>query len=454
MTSIRICNKLKRMLRTKHAFFLFTEPSQMIPAEIIEIKRDGGILSDDQIEFFVQGFATEKIPDYQMSALAMAIFLKGMTTEETASLTNQMLNSGTRLAWPGIDDTVVDKHSTGGVGDKISIPLAPLLAVLGMSVPMLSGRGLGATGGTLDKLESIPGYRTDLSIDEIQSLTKSVGCVVTGASQELAPADRKLYALRDVTATVPSIPLITASIMSKKLAESPDALVLDVKFGSGAFMKTQEQATELARSLVNTGTAMSVKTTALLTDMNQPLGQMIGNSVEVLESIDTLKGAGPADVRQLTLQQAAELLVTTGLADDKSAALKAATHKLDDGSAYEKYVQMVKAQSGDANAKLNVAASSMLTADKDGYVSSVDTHAIGMSVIAMGGGRKQISDAVDHSVGMKILVKVGDAVTAGQPLVELFSHVPDAVSPQVRQAIRITDDPVPPLPLVVDRITA
>ena len=426
----------------------------MIPAEIIEAKRDGGILSDAQIEFFVQGFAQERIPDYQMSALAMAIFLNGMTTEETASLTNQMLNSGTKLAWPSINGTVVDKHSTGGVGDKISIPLAPLLAVLGMSVPMLSGRGLGATGGTLDKLESIPGYRTDLSLHEIHSLTQSVGCVITGASQELAPADRKLYALRDVTATVPSIPLITASIMSKKLAESPDALVLDVKFGSGAFMKTQQQATELARSLVNAGAAMSVKTTALLTDMNQPLGQMIGNSVGVLESIDILKGAGPADVRQLTLQQAAELLVMTGLAADKQSARKTATEKLDDGSAYEKYVQMVEAQAGDPSAKLHVAAASMLTANQAGYVTSVDTHAIGMSVIAMGGGRKQMSDAVDHSVGMKILVKVGDSVEVGQPLVELFSNTPEAVSSRILNAIQITDHVVPPLPLIVDRITS
>ncbi|MEP3480532.1 MAG: thymidine phosphorylase [Fuerstiella sp.] len=425
----------------------------MIPAEIIEAKRDGGILSDAQIEFFVQGFAEERIPDYQMSALAMAIFLKGMTTEETASLTHQMLNSGTRLAWPDFDGSIVDKHSTGGVGDKVSLPLAPLLAVLGMSVPMLSGRGLGATGGTLDKLESIPGYRTDLSLHEIQSLTKSVGCVITGASQELAPADRKLYALRDVTATVPSIPLITASIMSKKLAESPDALVLDVKFGSGAFMKTQQQATELARSLVNTGAAMSVKTTALLTDMNQPLGQMIGNSVEVLESIDTLKGVGPADVRQLTLQQAAELLVMTGLAADKPSALKTATEKLDDGSAYEKYAQMVEAQSGDPSAKLHVAAASLLSSGNAGYVTSVDTHAIGMSVIAMGGGRQQMTDAVDHSVGMKLLVKVGDSVEVGQPLVELFSNAPEAVSSQILNAIQITDQVTPPLPLIVDRIT-
>lgn len=425
----------------------------MIPAQIIEAKRDGRILSDSQIGFFVQGFATEQIPDYQMSALAMAIFLNGMTTEETASLTTQMLNSGTQLTWSGIDGAVVDKHSTGGVGDKISIPLAPLLAVLGMSVPMLSGRGLGPTGGTLDKLESIPGYRTDLSISEIQDLTESVGCVITGASKELAPADRKLYALRDVTATVPSIPLITASIMSKKLAESPDALVLDVKFGSGAFMKTQEQATVLAHSLVKTGTAMGVNTTALLTDMNQPLGQMIGNSVEVLESIDTLKGNGPTDVRQLTLHLAVELLIMTGMAADEKSALARAIEKLDDGSAYEKYVRMVEAQSGNPAAKMPVARASTLTANKGGYVAHMDTHSIGMSVIAMGGGRKQMSDVVDHSVGMKLMVKVGDRITSGQPLVELYCERPDVVSSQILRAIQIEDEPTSCLPLIVDRIS-
>ena len=234
----------------------------MIPAQVIAHKRDGGELSRDQIRFFVQGFAEGSIPDYQMSALAMAIFLNGMTTAETADLTEEMLESGTRLSWPDDGKVRVDKHSTGGVGDKISIPLAPLLACCGLQVPMLSGRGLGATGGTLDKLESIPGFRTNLSLEETERITQEVGCVITGASAELAPADRKLYALRDVTATVPSIPLITASIMSKKLAESLDALVLDVKFGSGAFMKTREQATALAHSLVDTGNRMGVKTSA------------------------------------------------------------------------------------------------------------------------------------------------------------------------------------------------
>ncbi|HQX54102.1 MAG TPA: thymidine phosphorylase, partial [Planctomycetaceae bacterium] len=274
----------------------------MLPASLIAAKRDRQELRDEEIAFFVQGFADGSIPDYQMAAMAMAIYLNGMTPRETATLTFAMLSSGTRLVWPKDGRSRVDKHSTGGIGDKTSLILAPLLAECGLQIPMLSGRGLGATGGTLDKLEAIPGYRTDLALAEITQLTQSVGCVITGASAELAPADRKLYALRDVTATVPSIPLITASIMSKKLAESLDALVLDVKFGSGAFMKTREQATELAHSLVSTGQRMGVHTTALLTDMNQPLGRMCGNAVEVLESIDVLQGGGPDDVRQLTIE--------------------------------------------------------------------------------------------------------------------------------------------------------
>jgi thymidine phosphorylase len=323
----------------------------MLPASLIAAKRDHRELSDEEIAFFIQGFATGTIPDYQMSAMAMAIYLNGMTPREIATLTSEMLRSGTQLAWPKDGIARVDKHSTGGIGDKTSLILAPLLAECGLQNPMLSGRGLGATGGTLDKLEAIPGFRTNLSLDEITRLTQSVGCVITGASAELAPADRKLYALRDVTATVPSIPLITGSIMSKKLAESLDALVLDVKFGSGAFMKTREQATLLAHSLVNTGERMGVRTTALLTDMNQPLGRMCGNAVEVLESIDVLKGGGPADVRRLTLELCADLLVSTGVEKTLQDAVKRCAGLLDDGSAFERYCRMVRAQGGDPDAE-------------------------------------------------------------------------------------------------------
>ena len=423
----------------------------MLPASLIAAKRDHRELSDEEIAFFIQNFATGSIPDYQMSAMAMAIYLNGMTPREIATLTSEMLRSGTQLAWPKNGIPRVDKHSTGGIGDKTSLILAPLLAECGLQNPMLSGRGLGATGGTLDKLEAIPGFRTNLSLDEITRLTQSSGCVITGASAELAPADRKLYALRDVTATVPSIPLITGSIMSKKLAESLDALVLDVKFGSGAFMKTREQATLLAHSLVNTGERMGVRTTALLTDMNQPLGRMCGNAVEVLESIDVLKGGGPDDVRLLTLELCAELLVSTGLETSlEKAAARSARH-LDDGSAFERYCRMVKAQGGNPNAVLSVAKATDLVADTDGVVSAIDTEALGLVIISLGGGRRKMGDPIDHSVGLKMLVRIGDRVSRGTPLVKIFSEQPEAVIPSLRAAIQITENGKAP-ELIVERI--
>jgi pyrimidine-nucleoside phosphorylase len=423
----------------------------MLPASLIAAKRDHRELSDEEIAFFIQGFATGTIPDYQMSAMAMAIYLNGMTPREIATLTSEMLRSGTQLAWPSDGIARVDKHSTGGIGDKTSLILAPLLAECGLQNPMLSGRGLGATGGTLDKLEAIPGFRTNLSLDEITRLTQSVGCVITGASAELAPADRKLYALRDVTATVPSIPLITGSIMSKKLAESLDALVLDVKFGSGAFMKTREQATLLAHSLVNTGERMGVRTTALLTDMNQPLGRMCGNAVEVLESIDVLKGGGPADVRLLTLELCADLLVSTGVEKTLKDAIKRCTSLLDDGSAFERYCRMVRAQGGDPDAMLHVAKATDLVADQDGVVSAMDTEALGLVIISLGGGRRKMGDPIDHSVGLEMLVRIGDRVSRGTPLVKIFSEQPEAVIPSLRAAIRISETGAAP-ELIVERI--
>lgn len=425
----------------------------MIPARIIAAKRDGNELTDTEIAFFVDGFAKESIPDYQMSALAMAIYLNGMTDRETATLTEQMLDSGTKLGWSDDGILRVDKHSTGGVGDKISIPLAPLLACCGLQVPMLSGRGLGATGGTLDKLEAIPGFRTDLSLQEIERLTQQVGCVITGASAELAPADRKLYALRDVTATVPSIPLITASIMSKKLAESLDALVLDVKFGSGAFMKTKERATELAHSLVRTGERMGVKTTALLTDMNQPLGEMCGNAIEVIESIDILKGGGPADVRDLTIELATELLISAGIESASPAARKAVQAKLEDGSAFEKYREMVFSQGGDPDAKLTVAKAHEVLADRSGVVAEIDTQRLGIAVISMGGGRQEMGDPINHSVGLKMLVRLGDAVEKSQPIATLYSDCRDQAASMIEAAIKI-DAVGAGMPLIVDRIVA
>ena len=423
----------------------------MLPASLIAAKRDHRELSDEEIAFFIQGFATGTIPDYQMSAMAMAVYLNGMTPREIATLTSEMLRSGTQLAWPTDGIARVDKHSTGGIGDKTSLILAPLLAECGLQNPMLSGRGLGATGGTLDKLEAIPGFRTNLSLDEITRLTQSVGCVITGASAELAPADRKLYALRDVTATVPSIPLITGSIMSKKLAESLVALVLDVKFGSGAFMKTREQATLLAHSLVNTGERMGVHTTALLTDMNQPLGRMCGNAVEVMESIDVLKGGGPADVRLLTLELCADLLVSTGVEKTLKYAVSRCARHLDDGSAFERYCRMVRAQGGDPDAELRVAKATDLVADKDGVISAMDTEALGLVIISLGGGRRKMGDPIDHSVGLEMLVRIGDRVSRGTPLVKIFSEQPEAVIPLLRAAIEISETGKAPQ-LIVERI--
>ena len=411
----------------------------MLPASLIAAKRDHHELSDEEIGFFIQGFATGSIPEYQMSAMAMAIFLNGMTPREIAALTYEMLHSGTQLAWPKDGFQRVDKHSTGGIGDKTSLILAPLLAECGLQNPMLSGRGLGATGGTLDKLEAIPGFRTNLSLDEITRLTQSVGCVITGASAELAPADRKLYALRDVTATVPSIPLITGSIMSKKLAESLDALILDVKFGSGAFMKTRAQATLLAHSLVTTGERMGVRTTALLTDMNQPLGRMCGNAVEVLESVDVLKGGGPADVRLLTIELCAELLISTGVDRTLPEARRRGETLLDNGSAFERYCRMITAQGGDPDAVLPVAPATAFVSDEDGIISAIDTEALGLAIISLGGGRRKMGDPIDHSVGLEMLIRIGDRVAKGTPLVRIFSRSPEQVTSVIRNAIQIRE---------------
>lgn len=424
----------------------------MIPARIIASKRDHRELTHDEIEFFVRGFSSGRIPDYQMSAMAMAVFLNGMTDAETMSLTHCMLNSGTQLQWPPDGVPRVDKHSTGGVGDKVSLPLAPLLAACGLQVPMLSGRGLGPTGGTLDKLESIDGFRTNLSLSQITSQTQKIGCVITGATTELAPADQKLYALRDVTATVPSIPLITASIMSKKLAESLDALTLDVKFGSGAFMKTREQAAVLAGSLVRTGRNMGVSTTALLTDMNQPLGNMCGNAVEVIEAIDILQGHGPADVRALTLRLAAELLVSSGMSKSLREAESTATKLLVNGTAYEKWQQMLAAQGATSEARPAVARAHDIMAVESGCVRSIDTESIGMEIIAMGGGRKQMGDRIDHSVGVEMLVRIGDRVNRGDVLARIF--VPEAPPHMeaIRSAIQLGESTEPRC-LIADIIT-
>jgi len=420
------------------------------PTFIIARKRDGHELADREIADFVEGYVGGSIPDYQMSALAMAIFLQGMTAAETTELTRQMLASGITLNWPHDGIARVDKHSTGGIGDKISLILAPLLACCGFQVPMISGRGLGATGGTLDKLEAIPGFRTDLTVAQMKSITEQVGCVISSASAELAPADKKLYALRDVTATVPSIPLITGSIMSKKLAEGLDALVLDVKFGTGAFMKTLDQAGELAQSLVDVGKRMGLPTAALLTDMNQPLGRMVGNGVEVIEAVETLTGNGPEDLTELTLALGGELMTLAGKADSRQAGVLALQAHLDNGNALAKYQQMVSSQGGDPEASLSIAKQSVVTANRSGYLVGVNAEQLGQAIITMGGGRRVMSDPIDHAVGFETLARIGDEIEANQPLVRLFSHdhSRDEATKIIQQAFQIDDEPARPIDLI------
>lgn len=426
------------------------------PTVSIARKRDGNVLSAAQIAEFVSGFSTGEIADYQMAAMAMAIYLQGMTTEETAALTAAMLRSGTTLKWPADAPPVVDKHSTGGVGDKVSLLLAPLLACCGLWVPMISGRGLGPTGGTLDKLESIPGFRTNLTCDEIQTTVARVGCVITGASAAIAPADQKLYALRDVTATVASIPLITASIMSKKLAEGLRALVLDVKFGSGAFMKSREQARTLAQALTDTGAQMGVATTAQLSDMNQPLGRMIGNSVEVNEAVDALQGNGPSDLVDLTVSLGADLLVATGLADSLEEAGNTLVRHLKSGRAGDKFREMVAVQGGDLDAPREVAPAIEIPATRGGFVSQVQTEQLGQAVIELGGGRKVMADAIDHAVGLEMLVKLGDRIAIGQPLVRIFGRQAslEACRTLVASSITIAAEQPARSPLIVERLPA
>ncbi|HEY1600958.1 MAG TPA: thymidine phosphorylase [Pirellulales bacterium] len=423
--------------------------------QCIARKRDGEALSADEIDALVRAYATNHIPDYQMSAWAMAVYLRGMNSAETMALTRAMLHSGQTLE---ADDATprVDKHSTGGIGDKSSFTIAPLLACCGLHVPMISGRGLGATGGTLDKLESIPGLRTNLSAGEVRDIVRRVGCVITSASAELVPADRKLYALRDVTGTVASIPLITASILSKKLAENLTALVLDVKFGSGAFMKTRGQARALAESLVNMAARLGLRTTALLTAMNQPNGRLAGNAVEIDEALETLAGGGPADMRELSLALAGEIIVARELAPGPAAAQLLLADHLDSGRALEKFRQMVTAQGGNLDAPRRRAPTWPLTATDSGFIKSIDAERLGLAIVELGGGRKKLGDPVDHSVGIEILVRLGDPIVAGQPLLNIFAEarVRDGCLPLLQDCFQIGSQAPVIEPLIAERIVA
>ncbi len=419
------------------------------PVTVIEHKRDGYALTKEEIEYLISGYANDQIPDYQMSAWAMAVYLRGMTHQEIACLTKAMIATGDVLKPVG-DAPRVDKHSTGGLGDKVSLILAPLLAVAGLHVPMISGRGLGITGGTLDKLEAIPGYRTNLSEVEVETQLKSIGCVITGASAKIVPADKKLYALRDVTATVPSIPLITGSILSKKAAESLDGLILDVKFGTGAFMQTEADARALAQSLVRTGKELGISTKALLTDMTQPLGKMVGNANEVYESIDTLKGGGPADVRELTLELCAQLLVQVKQVDDLATAHKKLAKLLDDGSAYERFELMVSQHGGRLSELPPLATSKEFAAPRSGYIRAMNGQRLGYAVISLGGGRTFVGQALDPTVGLEMLVRLGDRVEQGQPLLKISSSAKsdfDGAWKWVSEAFEIGDEAPTTVPL-------
>jgi thymidine phosphorylase len=416
--------------------------------DVIRTKRDGGRLTDEQIDWVVDAYTRGEVADEQMAALAMAIFLRGMTAEETARWTRAMIDSGERLTWPAGRPTV-DKHSTGGVGDKITLPLAPLVAACGVAVPQLSGRGLGHTGGTLDKLESIPGWRASLSTAEIRAQLESVGAVVCAPTEGLAPADRKLYALRDVTATVDCVPLIASSIMSKKIAEGAGALVLDVKVGSGAFMVSVERARELARALVSIGDEHGLRVTALLTDMSTPLGQAVGNAVEVAEAVEVLRGGGPADVVELTVALAAEMLSLAGVSADPAEVLAS-------GAAYEAWRALISAQGGDPDAALPTPAHvHVVPAPRSGVLARLDARAVGVAAWRLGAGRARKEDPVQAAAGVLCLAKPGDAVSSGEPLLELRTDTPDAVAGALAAldgAVDIADSAPPPTPLVLETI--
>jgi len=393
----------------------------MLAASILAKKRDALELSEAEIRYLVDGFVNGSVADYQMSALAMAIVLRGMTAQETASLTLAMLDSGERLSRLG-NVQRLDKHSTGGLGDKVSLILAPLLACHGVCVPMISGRGLGLSGGTLDKLESIPGFQCQLAPAERERQLQQIGCFIIGADDRIAPADRRLYALRDVTATVESIPLITASILSKKLAASLDHLVMDVKVGSAAFMKTRQQATALAQSIVQTGAMAGLPTTAVLTDMDQPLGHAVGNAIEINEVLLCLQGDGPVEVNQLTVHLAAQVLVDADQYATMAQASEALWQTIHSGLARQRFDQLISAQGGKLLGPLPLAPASHLLAEKTGFVEAIDCETIGRCVVEMGGGRQRSSDSIDPTVGLHLHVRIGDSVEKGQPLISFYAH--------------------------------
>ncbi len=434
----------------------------MRAVDIIMKKRSGLSLSKAEIDFFIRGYVEGSIPDYQASALLMAIYFKGMEASETASLTSAMLDSGETMDLSGLAGPFVDKHSTGGVGDKISLPLAPIVAACGAKVPMMSGRALGHTGGTLDKLESIPGYRTDLDLKAFREGLEAEGFAMTGQSARVVPADKKLYALRDVTATVESVPLITASILSKKVAEGAQSLVFDVKCGPGAFMKTRDEARALAASLVNTGESMGKKVVALITDMSEPLGRKVGNFFEIEETLDCLEGRGPEDVMALTLRFGAWMLVSSGKAATVEAGEALCGAALSSGKALELFYKNVSRQGGDltrlAELRGNYRSSYSveLRAPVSGHIASIDAYSVGLAGVILGVGRNTTADQVRPDVGFIFSRKKGDAVRQGDLVASIYGKDRACLGPAMDlavKALKISEKPPRESPLVLEELS-
>lgn len=415
--------------------------------EIIAKKRDGDELSTEEIQYFINGYVNEKIPDYQAAALMMAIYIRGMNQRELADMTRIMMHSGDLISLDDIDGKKIDKHSTGGVGDKISFIVSPLVAACGVKVPMLSGRSLGHTGGTLDKLESIPGMNVFLQTDAFKRVLKDVGMVICGQTENVVPADRKLYALRDTTATINSIPLICASIMSKKLALGTDGMVLDVKTGSGAFMSRLEDSIELCKTMVAIGERANRSTIGLITDMDQPLGNRIGNSLEIIESIEALKGKGPEDVMTVTFGLGAAMLKAAGAESDYNRALQRLRKVLESGEPLEIFRKFIAAQGGDPGVCSDYSLlpqskhQEELTAEKDGYISKINAYEVGMTAVDIGAGRRKKEDAIDHSAGFVFNKKIGDKVIPGETILTIHTNNPDSIEGaknRLKKAIAIT----------------
>jgi pyrimidine-nucleoside phosphorylase len=433
----------------------------MVIPSLIQHKRDGGALDPDDWTRLIQEYTAGRVPDYQMSALLMAVVWRGLSADELAALTDAMLDSGDRLRFDGFPIPRVDKHSTGGIGDKVSLLLAPMVASCGVAVPMMSGRGLGHTGGTLDKLESIPGFRTALSLSEAREQVERIGCVMLGQTPEIAPADKKLYALRDVTGTVESIPLISASIMSKKLAEGLNGLVLDVKTGSGAFLPEQAQALELAKTMIGLGQDRGCPTVALLTAMDRPLGRACGNALEVEESIEGLSGSGPADLMELTYALGAEMLLLVGAARSVTEGRRKLEGSVRSGRALQKLGEIIEAQGGDRRViekpdlLPQAAEVEVYRAPRSGVVSKVEPRRIGAAIVEMGGGRRTIEDVIDPAVGFVIPVKPADRVQPGEPLASIFGRDRSGIEAGLqglREAIVIGAEGIL-TPLITHRVT-